>query len=137
ATLCTRSKPRCQHCPVAADCGARAKGAQADYPGRKPKKALPVRQTIMLLAINGNGDVYLEQRPQAGIWGGLWCFPELEDPDQVATRCIDLWSREPERITRQAAFRHTFSHYHLDITPVLAHLPGSPGVVMASDRQLW
>jgi len=137
ATLCTRSKPRCDECPVAGDCLAYATGRQSEFPGKKPRREKPVRNTVMVMAVAANGEIYLEQRPGEGIWGGLWCFPELGDENQVATRCVDLWGDSPASIEPQPAFRHTFSHYHLDITPVLVRLPGTPQGVMASDRQLW
>jgi A/G-specific adenine glycosylase len=137
ATLCTRSRPRCEDCPVASDCQARATGRQAEFPGKKPRKALPVRETVMLLAVAPSGEVFLEQRPAPGIWGGLWCFPELEATGAVTGACLDRWGLEPESVRPRPTFRHTFSHYHLDITPVLAQLPASPGGVMASTRQLW
>lgn len=137
ATLCSRSQPRCGDCPVQSDCSAYRHGTQANYPGRKPKKVLPVRQSIMLMALNCEGEIYLEQRPANGIWGGLWCFPELDNLTKASQHCLDLWSLEPEHISLITGFRHTFSHYHLDIQPLIVRLPASPRAVMASDRQLW
>ncbi len=137
AILCTRSRPRCEACPVARDCAARAAGTQADYPGRKPRRALPVKDTVMLLAVAASGEVYLEQRPSAGIWGGLWCFPELASPEEAGNACVDRLSLEPLEVTAREPFRHTFTHFHLDITPVVARLPGTPAAVMASSDRLW
>ncbi|MBA6413882.1 A/G-specific adenine glycosylase [Parahaliea sp. F7430] len=137
ATLCSRSQPQCHVCPVSEDCLARAEGRQAEFPAKKPRKTMPVRNTAMLIAIASSAEVYLEQRPGTGIWGGLWCFPELESSEQAAQRCLELWGLSPKLIEPQASFRHTFSHFHLDITPVLAYLPSTPQGVMASDRQLW
>ena len=34
-------------------------------------------------------------------------------------------------------FRHTFSHYHLDITPILIDLSKQPDVVMEDNKGLW
>ncbi|TXS93849.1 A/G-specific adenine glycosylase [Parahaliea maris] len=137
ATLCTRSRPRCELCPVSGDCGARATGEQANYPGRKPKKTLPVRATVMLIAMTPRGEVYLRQRPPSGIWGGLWCFPELDDASGAGNLCIDNWGMQPAQLVTLDTFRHTFSHYHLDITPVRAELPAAPTAVMACDGHLW
>jgi len=49
ATVCTRTKPACENCPLSADCLAFKQGNIADYPGKKPKKALPKKQAIMLM----------------------------------------------------------------------------------------
>ena len=51
--------------------------------------------------------------------------------------CLDLWGEEPRGMHVQAEFRHTFSHYHLDITPVVADLDIAPQAVMDASRQLW
>ena len=68
-----------------------------------------------------DGDIWLEKRPASGIWGGLWCFPEIDHARAGSTRCLDLWGLHPPKI-EGARFRHTFSHYHLDITPVVLDL---------------
>ncbi len=72
----------------------------------------------MLILRDRNGRVWLEQRPQQGIWGGLWCFPQTDDvaqmEDALKARAFDA------RADSQPLnpFRHTFSHYHLDIVPL-------------------
>jgi len=137
ATLCTRSAPACERCPVAADCAARIAGTQADYPGRKPRKAMPVRATHFLIAREPGGAVWLEKRPAPGIWGGLWCFPEVDGPEEASSRCLDLWGVEPATLDVWPGFRHTFSHYHLDITPVVAVLPRAPAGAVAEPGRLW
>jgi len=121
ATLCTRSKPRCEDCPLRAGCLAYAQGNPKDYPGKKPKKDLPEKAIQLIMLRDPAGDILLEQRPAQGIWGGLWSFPELsleKDPEEFAeshygkVAGIECWD----------SYRHTFSHYHLDITPVLVQL---------------
>ncbi|MAT91538.1 MAG: A/G-specific adenine glycosylase [Halioglobus sp.] len=137
ATLCTRSRPACDLCPLQQDCAAHAAGDPQAYPGKKPKKALPVRATHFLVARNAAGDVWLEKRPGSGIWGGLWCFPELAAAQDCSARCLDLWGVEPHSVDAWEAFRHTFSHYHLDITPVVAQVNNPGGGVMEASGQLW
>ena len=137
ATLCTRTAPTCQRCPLAGDCEARLRGEQSSFPGRKPRKTLPVKSTTLVMARASNGDVWLERRPAPGVWGGLWCFPEIADPGQAADWCLDRWGLEPACIEVWQPFRHTFSHYHLDIRPVALTLPGSPAGVLAGSDQLW
>jgi A/G-specific adenine glycosylase len=137
ATLCTRADPDCDHCPVAADCLARAAGRQRDFPGSRPRKPLPVRRTTFLMVQTPAGDIWLERRPAAGIWGGLWCFPELGDRASAEQWCLDRWGLAPQAIEPWPGFRHTFSHYHLDISPLRVTLPASPGAVMEAPDQLW
>ncbi len=137
ATLCTRSAPACPLCPLATDCQALANGDQRDYPGKKPRKILPVKTTCFLIARTTGGDVWLEKRPPSGIWGGLWCFPEVDDAQTSLERCLDLWGIAPIKVAPQSGFRHTFSHYHLDITPIIVELHTTPDTVMEAPRQLW
>ena len=137
ATLCTRSSPACARCPLASDCRAYAEGAQSSYPGKKPRKALPVRSTRFLMVRDSEGALLLEKRPSPGIWGGLWCFPEGTAQLDITAWCFDHLGREPLGCDVRAAFRHTFSHYHLDIEPILVQLADAPVGVMDAERMLW
>ena len=120
ATLCTRSKPACEQCPIAQWCEAHAQGKETDYPESKPKKTLPEKHTRMLMVINQYGEVLMEKRPPAGIWGGLWSLPQAgaEESIEIAIRELTGLSINSSEIWPE--FRHTFSHYHLDIEPVKA-----------------
>ena len=73
ATLCTRSRPLCLHCPVGAHCAARIQGQPTRYPGRKPKKDLPRRATRMLLIREpAEQAVLLLKRPPTGTGSDSW-----------------------------------------------------------------
>jgi A/G-specific adenine glycosylase len=135
ATLCTRTAPRCDACPVAADCRALAAGAVLDYPGRKPKKAKPLRQTTMLMAVADEA-VYLERRPPAGIWGGLWSLPEIDGSD-IDDWCVRRLGAGAGSTDRWQPLRHSFSHYDLDIHPVLVRLQERSQAVADTLDSTW
>lgn len=137
ATLCTRTRPACDSCPIGDQCQARAGGNPQDFPGRKPRKTLPVKNTTFLMVTAPNGDVWLEKRPSPGIWGGLWCFPEIAGSDECSNWCLDRWGREPADIEAWDSFRHTFSHYHLDVQPLRVSLQDTPETIMEAGDQLW
>jgi len=137
ATLCTRSRPACSLCPVSADCAARQQGRQEDYPGRKPRARLPVRETVFLMVQDADGAVLLERRPSSGLWGGLWSFPEIRDPAGARAWCQRRWQCAPASIRHWTPFRHTFSHFHLQIQPLHIRLDTAPAAVMEGDGQLW
>ena len=137
ATLCTRGRPGCDRCPLLDTCEANAFGRQSDFPGRKPKKVLPEKATRMLLIRNADGELLLEKRPQSGIWGGLWSFPERRLEESVAEGCHALTCRQPAETIELASRRHTFSHYHLDIHPQLLTVNNPASGVMDSDRFVW
>jgi A/G-specific adenine glycosylase len=133
AILCTRANPGCAACPVNEDCAARAAGDVERFPGRKPAKDKPLRKTTMLLAVT-NGAVYLERRPAAGIWGGLWSLPEADD---VAAWCADKLDTAGIETESWGTLRHSFSHYDLDIRPVLVRIE-SPSSKVADDADvIW
>lgn len=136
ATVCTRSKPTCSLCPLNKHCAALHQGDPSLYPGKKPKKALPVKQTQLLMVRNTQGEFLLQQRPQQGIWGGLWSFPELQ-MDAEATDFCEHKGLQVDLHEIWDTYRHTFSHYHLDITPVLLQLRREPAQIMEHGEVLW
>ncbi|WP_406708270.1 A/G-specific adenine glycosylase [Vibrio gangliei] len=137
ALVCTRSKPKCDLCPVEFMCQAKAQQRQLDFPGKKPKKEKPVKETWFAMLYHDD-QVWLEQRPQVGIWGGLFCFPQHEN--QHIEQLFDqraIKENMVDDIRILTAFRHTFSHYHLDITPILVKLNQQPSLVMEGQQGLW
>ena len=128
ATICTRSRPKCAQCPLQSGCIAYAQGEQTRYPGKKPKKTLPEKSVQLLMLRNPSGEILLQQRPPQGIWGGLWSFPELAIDADAEAYAQGSFGKVVNSETWNS-YRHTFSHYHLDITPVLIQLAKTPGVV--------
>ncbi|MEQ8663744.1 MAG: A/G-specific adenine glycosylase [Gammaproteobacteria bacterium] len=137
ATVCTRARPGCARCPLRADCAAHAGGNPADYPGKRPPRTLPVRSTCFLIIENTGGEVLLERRPPSGVWGGLWCFPEAPDTAAIAARMHELGFAAHRELTRLAPLAHTFTHFRLDITPVVLHAEAVPRQVRERDGLRW
>jgi A/G-specific adenine glycosylase len=133
ATVCTRSRPACDVCPVSSDCAARLADDIASYPGRKAKKARPLRATTMVIAVD-DAAIFLERRPAAGIWGGLWSLPEVED---VANWCLETLGQQPGRTARLEVLRHSFSHFDLDIQPVVVRVNAPQSKVADSADATW
>ncbi|MDX1518574.1 MAG: A/G-specific adenine glycosylase [Gammaproteobacteria bacterium] len=136
ATVCTRTQPGCDHCPVTFMCKAHTRGEQSRYPNPKPKTGKPVRATIFMVIENPRGEVFLEQRPPSGIWGGLWGFPECDNKKEIQRRLQQL-GLEASSITSLEPLRHTFSHFHLDINPVHCQVTGSASVIREVRDQCW
>ncbi|MBA3493560.1 MAG: NUDIX domain-containing protein [Gammaproteobacteria bacterium] len=137
ATLCTRRVPRCSACPLRTGCQAYRLGRTSDYPEAKPRKVLPKRTTCFVIVQNATAEILLEQRPPAGIWGGLWSFPECPPSTDPTDWCWRHLGVEPTQIQIGRPFRHTFSHFDLEIRPVYLRVGDlRPGV---SDRgaTLW
>ena len=133
ATLCTRSKPQCEACPLTNNCQANQTGRTGELPHGKPKTSKPTRQTFMLLIRNDEGAYLLEQKPPSGIWGGLWCPPQvdtLDDTMQVGDLTVEIGQPLD-------TIKHTFSHFHLLIKPVEARINGNTTMVAEQSAQLW
>ena len=137
ATVCTRAKPTCLLCPLQAGCQARATDRVSELPHRKPSRTLPRRALCMLMCRNDEGSVLLEKRPATGIWGGLWSFPEFADTAQAQQFCDSHWPGSSAAMHAWPGLKHTFSHFHLDITPLQADLCGHLHSVMEAGRWLW
>ena len=136
ATICGR-KPDCAECPLMESCQACGEGDPRAYPTPRPRKTLPVRETRMLILRNSKGQLLLEQRPPAGIWGGLWTLPECPvelDPAEFCQTNLGLELYEAEA---GPCLRHTFSHFHLDITTLLARVSPVNQAIMEGRPQVW
>lgn len=135
ATLCTRSKPSCDDCPVQNQCLAFAQGTQSEFPGKKPKKVIPTKSTVMILPM-WQQQVLIYKRPSSGIWGGLFGFFEaqqLSDVQAISQR-LQLGAYNEQKLE---PFRHTFSHFHLDIQPILLELKKPPTGQVSENETLW
>ena len=121
ATLCTRSRPRCAECPVAAGCIARRDGRQGELPASKPRAAVPER-TSTFVVISDGARLLLERRPPSGLWGGLLVPPEGEPAVVLSRLGLSLLAEQP-----LPAFKHTFTHFRLTLQPVLCRVAPSGG----------
>jgi A/G-specific adenine glycosylase len=136
ATLCTRAKPTCDVCPLRATCHAHQLGAPQDYPVRATHRTTPVRATSMLMIRDQRGRILLQRRPPAGVWGGLWGFPECTD-DDAQSWCRQQLGLKIQTETPWPTWRHSFSHFHLDITPIPAQLIGATDRTMENAETVW
>jgi len=118
ATVCTRARPDCARCPVARGCVARREDRIAELPAPRARKVLPLRRATWFVHLHA-GKVLLERRPGAGLWGGLWTFPEKRLRGATTTR-------------RLPVLEHGFTHFRLRARPVLCAAPHS-----ATPGQLW
>ncbi|PHS72777.1 MAG: A/G-specific adenine glycosylase [Cycloclasticus sp.] len=135
ATLCTRSKPRCQQCPLKESCLALKQDKVSQLPTPKKRSVLPVKKRYWLVSKKQN-EVFLNQKAPAGLWGGLWAFPEFETYDELVE-----WAQQQgisvEGSQQLAEKRHTFSHFHLDYTPVICAPLTPQSKISKSEKVCW
>jgi len=137
ATLCKRAKPDCKTCPLASDCQALKADRVTELPTPKPRKKLPVKRARLLVMLNADNQVLLEKRPPTGIWGGLWSLPEIDLDKDIEDYCLQQWQFKVAHIEDAESFRHTFSHYHFEITPCQMKVNNPDQYVMEAGRIVW
>ncbi len=137
ATVCTRSRPDCAGCPLSKQCRGRAAGDVLSYPGKKPKKVLPVKQSVLLLIHDEDHRLLLEKRPPSGIWGGLWSLPEVKNVPAGTHWLMKSGLSCQGSGSTVARFRHTFSHFHLDIEVFAVHVRKIGQNVLETDGHVW
>ncbi|NDD74586.1 MAG: adenine DNA glycosylase [Gammaproteobacteria bacterium] len=139
ATLCTRRKPGCVLCPLHDGCSARRSGRQHEIPAAKSRaggSTRSARRCWMLLVRDRNAAAFLERRPERGIWGGLWCLPEFNSESAAIAYARNHFKRlgEPRAL---GSIRHAFTHFDLEIMPVIIDCERAVDTVMESGECLW
>jgi A/G-specific adenine glycosylase len=133
ATVCLKRNPACEACPVHAACAARGAGRVHEIPAARPRKPLPMKQATWLVLLRA-GEVLLEKRPSHGLWGGLWVFPEKRQRT-IASQCRSLGYRVG-RVTRLEPLEHGFTHFRLQIQPLLCKVRTSAALSQNASR-IW
>ena len=118
ARVCVRSAPRCPACPLRETCVALRQNRTAQLPAPRPARALPQRETHMLV-LRACGELLLEKRPAPGIWGGLWCFPEV-DGQRAREEARARFGLDVEALHTLGVIDHGFTHFRLRIHPLMA-----------------
>ncbi len=137
ATVCTRTRPVCSLCPLATECAAHAAHRETEFPNRRPKKKLPIRETTFVMMRDPAGSVMLERRPPRGIWGGLWGFPECPYKTDVDRWCAEHYAFEVEHTENWPLLQHTFTHFHLAISPIAVTGRTANTVTLETSKTLW
>lgn len=100
ALICTRTKPKCNQCPIQQYCQSYQQDLTHKLPIKTKRKAIPTKHTAYAFMVNQQGQLFLQRRPDKGLWAGLWQCPEVK-----------AQSEEPF-----FKLKHTFSHFHLEMT---------------------
>ena len=123
ATVCTPKNPDCNLCPVSSKCWAYLNRATDRLPRKNARATRKNKSTTFVIVIDESLRLLLECRPPEGIWGGLWSFPEyggnLDDLPQWFNQRYSVQIAVERELER---FHHDFTHFRLNITPVLARV---------------
>jgi len=133
ASVCTRTRPDCEQCPVSGDCAAFKTGKVERYPATRPRIKISKKSFQMLIIINDENKVLLERRPPAGIWGSLWSLPADDDGEPVQQRLgIDINQFKP-----LPDLHHQLTHMKMTIQPLIGHAEPKPTDLECGPEQRW
>jgi A/G-specific adenine glycosylase len=117
ATVCSKSAPACDGCPLVAHCRARALGKVEQLPRARIRKAPVPTPLVALVARTAAGALYL-RRGERGTFAGLWNLPMLDGKGRAAARALCEQEGLPHaQLARAPAARveHVLSHRHLKL----------------------
>jgi A/G-specific adenine glycosylase len=121
ATICLQRSPQCLLCPVHGDCAAARAGRQEDYPV-KTRRLKRGRREHVWLWLQWRDKLWLAQRPDTGVWAGLWSLPEFDSGDAFDAQA-QHWPGEGEALD---SFTHVLTHLDWRLHPVRWTLPRRP-----------
>lgn len=137
ATVCTRANPACASCPMGDFCHAHRRGRTASLPAARPGKPLPLRTTQMLIIEDAAGRILLEKRPPVGVWAALWSLPEQPDRSHATAWLRQQFGVELDQSTALTPLQHGFSHYRLQIHPLLITVNGGGSAIADNAGLRW
>ena len=134
ALICEPAEPKCEGCPLLADCVAGNSPDPSALPEIPPGRAtISVTHSAALIR-DESGRVLITQRPLHGLWGGLWEFPRVvcasgESPQEGAARA----AREGAGVEvsvgpRIGKVKHGVTHHRITLYGFDARLCSSDAV---------
>jgi len=142
ATVCTPRAPRCDACPAASDCLARAVGTQLQRPKPKRSPPLPHEDTAVAVILRGER-MLLVRRPSRGRLAGLWAFPAAVRTEgeslaaavmRSASEVVGVEVAPGETV---AEVKHTFTHVRATYRAVRCALRSGEPRPLACDAIAW
>ena len=108
ATICTPRNPRCEMCPVGAECSGKEDPGQ--FPAKPPKPARPDRMGSAWW-ISCDDHVLLVTRPPKGLLGGMRALPTTDWSEN-----LDAPPPFSGEWRRYGMVKHIFTHFRLNLS---------------------
>lgn len=118
ALVCKPTQPECHGCPLQAYCRAFKNDRVGDYPRRKKARPLPEHALAMGVVVKG-GKILITRRPEKGLLGGLWEFPNNridrhEAPEAACLRLLKTTANVTAEIdTFVTRVNHAYTHFRI------------------------
>lgn len=112
AIVCVpNGEPKCEICPVAHLCKAKAQNIQMELPVKTKAKARRIEKRTVLI-FRDNETVAIRKRPVKGLLAGLYELPNVEG--HLTRKEVIEYGKEigltPIRVKKLASAKHIFSH---------------------------
>lgn len=134
AVVCVpNGPPKCDACPVASLCLARARGTADQLPIKSPKKPRRAEERTVFLFLRG-GRTALRRRPEGGLLAGLWEFPGVDgrlSPAEAGAQAL-RWGLTPTQWRRSLSAKHIFTHVEWHMTGYVLEVSGT-----GAEELLW
>ncbi|MDR0213681.1 MAG: A/G-specific adenine glycosylase [Comamonas sp.] len=139
ASICTPRKPSCLVCPLHSECRAGRAGNPENYPVRTRKVKRTAQAWWLLIAMDGLGRVWLQKRPQAGIWAGLYSPPVLDSYEALQSLAQQRWPQSIAQPWRELpGFLHVLTHKDLHLHPVVVPVGNAQAAMVSeADESCW
>ncbi|MFH0780345.1 MAG: A/G-specific adenine glycosylase [Pseudomonadota bacterium] len=126
--VCLPKNPCCAVCPLAHLCKAQQAGTVAQRPVVSAGKKIVTVHKVAGIIRHGDR-IFIQQRPQEAVWGGLWEFPggELQDgvPDKELVRYILAETGLSVRVIRPVTkVVHHYTRYKIVLQAFYCELLG-------------
>jgi A/G-specific adenine glycosylase len=131
SSICTPQNPRCLLCPVRDFCKGYAQGRVEELPAKVQKAAVPHRQFLVILHETSAG-IYIRQRPEKGLLGGLWELPNVEIKGEIFSG-LEVQGLTPKILHTKV--EHRYTHFQSTLWVYEGHI--SAGLQSACILAAW
>lgn len=119
ATVCLPRAPRCEQCPLHEGCIASSSGTASQYPVKKRKLNRRSESWFLVVVRNEQGQVWLQRRPDQGIWAGMHCVPVFTDEDSRGAFVASVAHGTVTTEKSLPPFLHVLTHRDLYLHPTV------------------
>jgi A/G-specific adenine glycosylase len=132
ALVCTPRKPQCGTCPLQPGCAAAAAQRMEDFPVKKKGAPIPHHHIAVGIIRDAKGRIYIQQREQDAMLGGLWEFPggKVEPGELAEAACrrevLEETGMLVQPMDKIAAIDHAYSHFRITLHAFDCALSGEP-----------
>lgn len=134
AVICTPAHPKCPACPVAVPCLALRRGTVENRPVRSPRPRWEELR-VAVGVLRENGKIYIQKRPEGGLFADLWEFPGGKALEGETPRAALVREMEEELgvrvkiVDKIGVVRHAYTRFRVTLHAYRC-VPDPPGQIV-------